>query len=93
MFWTAFFLSAALHYSSHSFVNKSYSTYLTIGCFLYFSFYNSYFISNRRYLKIYEEFKDEIENSRRKSVFTLIIILVLPLLLIMGAALYWHNML
>jgi Ca2+/Na+ antiporter len=91
--WTILIMSIGIYYLFHMFVNKSYSPYFLCISLIYFSFYYSYFINNRRYQKIYDEFKNNVKNSKSKSILTLIFVLLAPLILIIGSALLWHNML
>jgi hypothetical protein len=57
--------------------------------FLSFMFYWGYFITDRRYIAIYSQFKEQ--RSIYKSFITLFAVVILPLFLILFCSLTWHR--
>jgi hypothetical protein len=89
--WTVLAVAAGVYYFSHEFINKTWAPYFVGLYLIYFFFYYAYFINNRRYRDIYEYYKNKIPGNRRKSKWVLFMVFLLPLILIMGMALVWHE--
>ena len=88
MLW-AIFLDAAYKYYILNKIGTSNKWIYVLLYFLSFMFYWGYFITDRRYIAIYSQFKEQ--RSIYKSFFTLFAVVILPLFLILFCSLIWHH--